>query len=456
MTNTTIRPRRRAAYAALAALLVAGCGSGGTAGTETADAAQQAPDMEPTTTTTTTTPEPTTTTTLEPTTTTITTPESMTTTTTPTVTVPAPDPARNKWRQDHAADSLLIRLPAWWAEEPPSEDSWYEMLAYVELLHAGDEVRRPEMTAGCAIGQDRDSRCWLLSTWTPLPVTYDNHWTVCSFLRCWGHDGDSDPYNDHNLPGMLIVEGEPPFDPNESDAAVEFHKRYRLALDALRLVAVPSEIFGEEIFCLYDARWKGFDSYAEVFGASADCRTADGSHRVLLQTPALGTPMGDCADAADALWDDEYAWDRCVWAEAADRTLRKAEAEALLADVWTRVLADYKPDRPPDLVEGTCGLLAVACYVPEAHSIRLSSSFTLSTLLHELAHALTANDPVMSDCLASEWEAHAGSCHHGDVWRCAAADLYWRYGDVDRAMDGCTQLHPNWSSSLLRSAVWTP
>lgn len=101
-----------------------------------------------------------------------------------------------------------------------------------------------------------------------------------------------------------------------------------------------------------------------------------------------------------------------------------------------------KPPRPPTnalIPAGSeCGKvtddggLTIGCYEPDRHHIRRLDAF-LSTLLHEVAHALAVGDPTMIACNNLADNDAYQACVHGDIFRCAADHLYTTYANIPTA-----------------------
>ena len=150
---------------------------------------------------------------------------------------------------------------------------------------------------------------------------------------------------------------------------------------------------------------------------------------VWIPSPENRDAEGRCAPAVVM---GVYDWEICAWGVAADPEMSRSEMEALVKRVWTEVRARGKPVDPPTLTEGSCGSDALGCYLGSTHTIRLSTGFTLRTLLHELAHALVSENAAMRAC-ADDWTHRQPQCSHGDWYRCAADALYVRYAGLERA-----------------------
>lgn len=146
--------------------------------------------------------------------------------------------------------------------------------------------------------------------------------------------------------------------------------------------------------------------------------------------PEGRTAEGRCAPAIVM---GIYDWEHCAWGVADDPEMSRADMQALVERVWAEIKARGKPDEPPTLTEGTCGGADVlGCYLASSHTIRLSTGFTLRTLLHELAHALISENAATRAC-ADDWTHRQPECSHGDWYRCAADRLYTRYGGIATA-----------------------
>ena len=150
-----------------------------------------------------------------------------------------------------------------------------------------------------------------------------------------------------------------------------------------------------------------------------------------LPRPEDRTADGRCAPAIVM---GIYDWEGCAWGVTDDPELSRTAMKALVAKIWAETKARNKPDQPPNLEEGYCDDTADAlgCYLPSTHTVRLEQGFTLSVLLHELAHALTVNDPDHTAC-DDDWTHRQPQCWHGDIYRCAADALYVRYSDITTA-----------------------
>lgn len=127
-----------------------------------------------------------------------------------------------------------------------------------------------------------------------------------------------------------------------------------------------------------------------------------------------------------------YDWENCAWGTSDDPEMSRTAMQDLVAKVWAETNARGKPSEPPNLTEGSCGTEALGCYLARSHTIRLSTGFTLSTLLHELAHALISGDAAMAAC-SDDWTHRQPQCSHGDLYRCAADALYVRYAGLKSA-----------------------
>ena len=104
----------------------------------------------------------------------------------------------------------------------------------------------------------------------------------------------------------------------------------------------------------------------------------------------------------------------------------------LVERVWAETKARNKPSDPPNLTEGQCGQDVLGCYLASNHTIRLTTGFTLRTLLHELAHVLISGDAAMATC-GDDWTHRQLACSHGPLYRCAADALYVRYAGLKSA-----------------------
>lgn len=165
-----------------------------------------------------------------------------------------------------------------------------------------------------------------------------------------------------------------------------------------------------------------------------------------------------------------YDWEHCAWGVTDDPEMGQTAMRELVARIWTEMDHHGKPDRAPLVEEGDCpGANTLGCYLPHAHTIRLETGFTLSTLLHELAHALVIDDPGFDECGEdwNDWAHLRPTCWHGDVFRCAADALYVRYGDTtaagvcgaDSTIDaGGWRVEPatllNWAENLAEVVLW--
>ena len=127
-----------------------------------------------------------------------------------------------------------------------------------------------------------------------------------------------------------------------------------------------------------------------------------------------------------------YDWEGCAWGVSDDPEMSRSEMTAMVAKVWSETKARGKPTDPPNLTEGYCSDEALGCYLGRSHTIQLAQGFTLRTLLHELAHALTSGADEHGACV-DDWTHRRPGCWHGDLYRCAADALYVRYADIDAA-----------------------
>ena len=121
-----------------------------------------------------------------------------------------------------------------------------------------------------------------------------------------------------------------------------------------------------------------------------------------------------------------YEWEGCAWAGVEHTWITLPEAFALADRVWAETKARNKPEDPPDMVIVKCGEWQ-PCYSDEDHTIFLPNEFTVSMVLHELAHALVAADQKNYSC-DPRTEFTPIGCKHGSLFRCAADTLYVRYG----------------------------
>ncbi len=145
---------------------------------------------------------------------------------------------------------------------------------------------------------------------------------------------------------------------------------------------------------------------------------------VSLQTT---TANGRCAPAIVL---GIYDWENCAWEVNPNPELSRSAMLSLTQKVWSEMEAPGKPDEPPSLTEGYCGVDTLGCYLPSTHTIQLSEGFTLRTLLHELAHALVSESDSAREC-DDDWTHRQPECSHGDLFRCAADLLYVRYGGLE-------------------------
>ena len=127
-----------------------------------------------------------------------------------------------------------------------------------------------------------------------------------------------------------------------------------------------------------------------------------------------------------------YDWEGCAWGVSDDPEMSRSKMTAMVANVWSETKARGKPTDPPNLTEGYCGDEALGCYLASSHTIQLTRGFTLRTLLHELAHALTSGADEHRAC-TDDWTHRRPECWHGDLYRCAADALYVRYAGTDAA-----------------------
>ena len=171
------------------------------------------------------------------------------------------------------------------------------------------------------------------------------------------------------------------------------------------------------------------------------------------KAPRLPRPESSVADGrcAHVIKDGIYDWEDCAWSDDEGPVTGRVKMQALTDRVWDEVMADGKPTNPPALVEGQCrSWLATACYIPYSHIISIESGVTLRTILHELAHALIADDPVIATCYL-DWTSTIPNCAHGPLFRCAADFLYQRYADIDPA--GVCGTVPDYGVWTKRSGV---
>ena len=145
---------------------------------------------------------------------------------------------------------------------------------------------------------------------------------------------------------------------------------------------------------------------------------------VSLQTT---TANGRCAPAIVL---GIYDWENCAWEVNPNPELSRSAMLSLTQKVWSEMEAPGKPDGPPSLTEGYCGVETLGCYLASTHTIQLSEGFTLRTLLHELAHALVSESDSVREC-DNDWTHRKPECFHGDLFRCAADLLYVRYGGLE-------------------------
>ena len=143
----------------------------------------------------------------------------------------------------------------------------------------------------------------------------------------------------------------------------------------------------------------------------------------------ITTANGRCAPAIVL---GIYDWEDCAWEVNPDPELSRFAMLSLTQKVWSEMEAPGKPDEPPSLTEGYCGVDTLGCYLPSTHTVQLSEGFTLRTLLHELAHALVSESDSVREC-DDDWTHRQPECSHGDLFRCAADLLYVRYGGLESA-----------------------
>ncbi len=183
--------------------------------------------------------------------------------------------------------------------------------------------------------------------------------------------------------------------------------------------------------------------------AGSACGSGDGGVVVPAEAPA-----GRCAEHISF---GVYEWESCAWEpyrESADhnRALSDADADAFIGRIWREVEVEGKPATPPTSAlvprDIACGSsIFLGCYDWDNHHIDRSDPFT-TTLLHEVAHALTRDHPSMEECPPTVAGHPYATCSHGDIFRCVADRLFTDYAGIPSAgvcgiahASGCTPVY---------------